>query len=57
MKKIIDYTLLILIIVLLMKIFVFGEQPYQKNKIEYSILMLIGLYYLIINFLNKKYKE
>lgn len=46
-RKIFNYSMLILTPILLMRIFVFGDMSFNHYKGEFIALMLIGVYYLI----------
>ncbi|MBZ9628809.1 hypothetical protein LB450_11910 [Psychroflexus sp. CAK1W] len=54
MKKALYNILLIGIAILLIKIFAFGELSYQQHKIEFTVLMLIGLYFISRDYFNRK---
>jgi len=47
MKKKFNYLVIIIVFILLIKIFINGIPNFSKNKIEWAIILILGLYFLI----------
>ncbi|PIV97597.1 MAG: hypothetical protein COZ16_12215 [Flavobacteriaceae bacterium CG_4_10_14_3_um_filter_31_253] len=47
MKKKFNYLVIIIVFILLIKIFISGIPNFSKNKIEWAIILILGLYFLI----------
>lgn len=47
MKKKFNYLVIIIVFILLIKIFISGVPNFSKNKIEWAIILILGLYFLI----------
>jgi len=53
-KKIFNCMILIVIPILLVRLFVFGELSFNHHKLEYILLMVICLYFLITGIIKRR---